>query len=114
MTDCVFCKIVAEDVPATKVFEDDAYLAFEDIQPKAPVHYLVIPKAHSSRLDALLEDEGAAALGELLAAAVKTAESKGLSDYRLGVNVGAGAGQVVFHTHVHVLGGWQATPGDLS
>ena len=110
MNDCIFCKIVAEDIPATKVFEDDAYLAFEDIQPKAPVHYLVIPKAHSSRLDTLLGDEGAGALGDLLAAAVKTAEANDLSDYRLGVNVGAGAGQVVFHTHVHVLGGWQGTP----
>ena len=114
MNDCVFCEIVAENVPATKVFEDDAYLAFEDIQPKAPVHYLVIPKAHSPNLDALLQDKGADALGGLLAAAVKTADAANLTDYRLGVNVGAGAGQVVFHTHVHVLGGWQGAPRDIA
>ena len=114
MDDCIFCNIVAGKIPATKVFEDSAYLAFKDIHPQAPAHYLVIPKAHSSRLDDLLESGGADALGKLLEAAVKTAESNGLSDYRLGVNVGADAGQVVLHTHVHVLGGWQGTPGDIA
>lgn len=114
MDDCIFCDIVAGKVPTTRVFEDDTYLAFKDIQPKAPVHYLVIPKAHSARLDTLLEAEGPDALGALLAAAVKTAEANGLSDYRLGINVGADAGQVVFHTHIHVLGGWQGKPQDLA
>ena len=104
--DCIFCKIIAGDIPSDKVFEDDDFLAFKDIQPKAPVHFLVIPKKHSARFDVLAKDEGAAALGELFEAVAKTAEVNALSDYRIGVNVGAKAGQEVFHTHVHILSGW--------
>ena len=115
MSECLFCKIVAGDLDAAKVYEDEAYLAFEDIHPQAPVHYLVIPKAHTERLDALFDEGGAEALGKLTAAALKTARANGLDDYRLGVNVGAAAGQVVFHTHLHLLGGWtKEKPGKMA
>lgn len=110
MSACIFCQIVAGELPSSKVYEDERYLAFKDIHPKAPQHYLVIPKAHSERLDQLDE----AALGELFAAAVRTAQANGLSDYRLAVNVGKGAGQIVFHTHVHLLAGWSAEPGEIA
>lgn len=113
MSDCIFCKIVAGTVPSSKVYEDDLYLAFKDIHPKAPVHYLVIPKAHSERLDVLAREGGAEALGELMMAAVRTAEANKLSDYRLAINVGRGAGQIVFHTHVHLLAGWQHGAGEI-
>lgn len=104
---CIFCKIIAGDIPSEKVFEDDHFLAFKDIEPKAPIHFLVIPKKHSHRFDELAK-EGAAELGELFVAVAKTAEANHLSDYRVGVNVGAKAGQEVFHTHVHILSGWDS------
>lgn len=104
--ECIFCRIVAGEIPSSKVYEDDAHLAFNDIQPKAPVHYLVVPKTHSPRLDEMLDAQGAGALGQLFEAAVKTARANNLDDYRVAVNVGPLAGQEVFHTHVHVLGGW--------
>lgn len=106
LQDCIFCKIVAGEIPAERVYEDDAHVAFVDIQPKAPVHFLVIPKAHSDRLDTFVHAEDDATVGRLVAAAVRTAEQNQLTDYRIGVNVGKAAGQEVFHTHVHVLGGW--------
>ncbi len=101
----IFQKIIDGEVPAERVYEDENYLAFKDVAPKAPVHLLVIAKTHSARLDELLDAEGPEAVGGLLAAAVRTARANGLADYRLVVNVGAGAGQEVFHTHVHILAG---------
>jgi histidine triad (HIT) family protein len=99
----IFEKIIAREIPSIIVFENDSYIAFKDINPKAPVHVLVVPKKVSSRLDELSQAE----MGELFFMASKVArESLGLHDYRLAVNIGAGAGQIVFHTHVHVLGGW--------
>lgn len=112
MKDCIFCQIIAGELPADKLYEDEKHLAFKDIQPKAPVHYLVVPKAHSDRFDELAAD-GPTALGELLEATVKAAEKAGLRDYRLAVNVGPEAGQEVFHTHVHILSGWPAGASDL-
>lgn len=102
----IFQKILDGEIPATKVYEDENFLAFKDIAPKAPVHLLVIPKRASPRLDEMLEAQGANAVGALLEAAVKTARVNDLGDYRLVVNVGPGAGQEVFHTHVHILAGW--------
>ncbi len=99
----IFEKIIAREIPSIIVFEDNHYIAFKDINPKAPVHVLVVPKKVSSRLDEISQSE----MGELFFTASKIArESLGLHDYRLAVNVGAGAGQIVFHTHVHILGGW--------
>jgi histidine triad (HIT) family protein len=105
----IFEKIIAREIPSSIVFENDAYIAFKDINPKAPVHVLVVPKKVSSRLDEL----NATKMGELFLTASQVArESLGLHDYRLAVNVGEGAGQIVFHTHVHVLGGWVTRDAD--
>jgi histidine triad (HIT) family protein len=113
MDDCIFCKIVRGEIPSSRVFEDEQYLAFKDINPRAPVHFLVIAKEHSHDLEEMLENRGAVALGGLFEAAVKTAQRSGLKDFRLGVNNGRGAGQIVFHTHVHVLGGWRGSSEEL-
>ena len=105
-TDCPFCKIVAGEIPSTVVHETDLTLAFRDINPKAPTHVVVIPKAHHTDAAALGEAEPALA-GAVLAAAGAVARSEGVdeSGYRLVFNTGAGAGQTVFHVHCHVLGG---------
>jgi len=103
---CLFCKIVAKQVPAKVLFEDDELLAFHDINPGAPTHVLVIPKRHVvSLLDAEPADE--ALLGKLLRAARRVAETTGIAEsgFRAVVNTGPDAGQSVFHIHVHVLGG---------
>ena len=102
----IFQKIIDGDVPAERVYEDANFIAIKDIAPKAPVHLLVIPKTPSPRLDEMLDAQGAESVGALFEAAVKTARANGLKDYRLVVNVGPGAGQEVFHTHVHILAGW--------
>ena len=99
----IFQKIIDGDIPSERVYEDEHFLAFKDIQPKAPIHFLVVPKKHSSRLDEMLDAQGREEVGALIEAAVKAARSNDVKDYRLVVNVGAGAGQEVFHTHVHIL-----------
>jgi histidine triad (HIT) family protein len=104
--DTIFGKIIRKEIPAQIVYEDDHVLAFRDINPVAPVHVLVIPKtpiesvAHASEGDALL-------LGKLLVAAAEIARAEGLQEdgYRIVTNVGANAGQSVFHLHLHVIGG---------
>lgn len=103
---CLFCKIVAGEIPAEVIYEDDETLAFRDINPQAPMHVLVIPREHIASLnDAAQADE--ARLGQLLLAAARVARDEGLVEggYRTIINTGAGAGQSVFHIHVHVLGG---------
>jgi histidine triad (HIT) family protein len=105
-TECLFCKMVAGDIQPKTVYEDDAVLAFQDINPQAPVHVLVIPKKHI----ATLNDLGAAdaeLAGRLLLAAVRIAREAGVapSGYRLVLNCNADAGQSVFHVHLHLLGG---------
>lgn len=104
---CLFCKIVAKQIPAKILFEDDDVLAFHDINPVAPTHVLVIPKAHIASLsDAKPEHE--ALLGKLLLATARAAEQTGLPQgggYRVVANTGPNAGQSVFHVHLHVLGG---------
>ncbi|MFJ8041521.1 histidine triad nucleotide-binding protein [Kitasatospora sp. NPDC096147] len=109
-SDCLFCKIVAGEIPATVVRKTERTLAFRDINPQAPTHVLVIPHAHYPNAAALAEAEPEVA-GELLAEAGRVAADEGLSDYRLIFNTGAGAGQTVFHAHVHVLGGRQLHEG---
>jgi histidine triad (HIT) family protein len=103
---CLFCRIVAEEIPADLVHQDDRSVAIRDLNPQAPVHLLVIPREHIDSLDdASQKDEGL--LGHLLRVAAKVANAEGLADagYRTVINNGAGAGQSVFHLHVHVLGG---------
>ena len=104
MADCVFCRIVAGEIPSKKVYADESVYAFEDIAPKAPTHVLVVPRKHIPSLaEAAPGDE--ALLGALAARAAAIAKERGLSDFRLVANNGEGAGQSVFHLHFHLLGG---------
>jgi histidine triad (HIT) family protein len=104
--DCLFCKIMAKNIPADLVHQDESAIVIRDINPQAPTHLLVIPHEHIESLDdASQKDE--ALLGHLLRVAARVANSEGLAEggYRTVINTGAGAGQSVFHLHVHVLGG---------
>jgi histidine triad (HIT) family protein len=103
-TTCLFCRIARKEIPAAVVFEDEAVLAFRDIAPKAPTHVVVIPKVHVERLAHATEKDDAL-LGRLLRTVAHVAAQEGLKDYRVAVNNGAGAGQSVFHLHLHLLGG---------
>ncbi len=105
MKDCLFCRIVAGEIPTKKVYEDEHTFAFEDINPQAPIHLLVIPKKHIRGLkEALTED--AAIIGRCHLTAATLARQRGIEEgYRTVLNVGPGAGQSVFHLHVHLLGG---------
>ena len=106
MADCLFCKIIAGDIPADKVYEDEEFLAFRDIAPKAPVHILVVPKKHISSLEES-QEEDAPLLGRLQLVLKNIARDQGVaaSGYRIVNNCGRDAGQVVFHIHYHLLGG---------
>lgn len=110
MSECVFCKIVRGELPSRKVYEDEEVLAFHDIHPVAPVHLLLIPKAHV----ASLADCGPghqALLGRLLLLAPKLAKEQGLDQgFRTMINTGRGGGQEVFHLHLHVFGGGERIP----
>lgn len=108
--DCIFCKIVAGEIPATMIYEDERAVAFRDLNPQAPTHALVIPRAHVASLNEASEDDEAL-LGHLLLVAARVARDEGHADggYRTVINTGAGAGQTVFHLHVHVLGGRRLT-----
>ena len=105
MSDCLFCRIVAGEIPAQKVYEDDHTFAFEDLHPQAPTHVLIVPKKHIAGLaEAAAAD--AEVLGLCLWAAAEIARQHGLrGGYRTVVNVGPDGGQTVFHLHVHLLGG---------
>ncbi|RZU77583.1 histidine triad (HIT) family protein [Micromonospora kangleipakensis] len=105
-TDCLFCRIVAGEIPATIVRETATTLAFRDIDPKSPVHVLVIPKEHYADVATLAQGDPALA-GEVLATAAVVAEEEGLlaDGFRLMFNTGAYAGQEVFHAHAHLFGG---------
>jgi histidine triad (HIT) family protein len=104
MADTIFGKIARGEASADRVYEDDRAVAFRDLHPQAPTHVLVIPRKPIPRLaDAGEDDESL--LGHLLLVANKVARDEGLSDYRVIVNSGEGAGQTVFHLHLHVLGG---------
>ncbi|CAA6817811.1 MAG: Histidine triad protein [uncultured Thiotrichaceae bacterium] len=106
MDNCLFCKMVAGDIPADVVYENDDVLAFRDINPQAPVHILIIPKKHVATLNDVVEED-AMLMGKLFLAAKEIAEAEGVADegYRTVVNCGASAGQSVFHVHMHVLAG---------
>lgn len=105
MVDCLFCSIVAGDIPADIVLSDEQVVAFRDIEPQAPVHVLVIPKAHHRNIGELAAT-APETTAHLIRAAKQVAESEGIGDgYRLVFNTGADAGQSVFHVHGHVIGG---------
>jgi histidine triad (HIT) family protein len=101
---CLFCRIVAGELPADRVYEDDEVLAFKDIHPQAPFHCLIIPKEHVATLNDF-EAEQSALIGRLLLTAKRIAADHGLPGYRVAMNVNREGGQVVFHAHLHVLGG---------
>jgi histidine triad (HIT) family protein len=103
MTDCLFCRIVAGEIPSGKVYEDEHSYAFADTNPQAPTHVLVVPKRHFTDLVDLSRDPGAAA--GLLAGIRGLAEQEGLTEFRTVFNTGKQAGQTVFHVHAHVLAG---------
>jgi histidine triad (HIT) family protein len=104
--DCIFCKIASGAIPAKLTFEDERAVAFRDINPQAPTHALVIPRAHISSLDGAGDADGAL-LGHLLLVAARVAREEGHAEggFRTVVNSGPDAGQTVFHLHVHVLAG---------
>jgi histidine triad (HIT) family protein len=106
MSDCIFCKIIAGEIPATVVHETDDVLAFRDLGPQAPTHVLVIPKHHIATINDM-QDSDAELVGKLYLAAQKVAADEGISEsgYRTVMNCNEGAGQTVFHMHLHVLGG---------
>ena len=105
MTDCLFCKIIAGQIPSKKVYEDDRVFAFEDINPQAPTHVLIVPKKHIVGLkEAAPEDAEIIGYCQLVAAKLGR-ERKIESGYRTVYNVGPGAGQSVFHLHLHLIGG---------
>ena len=112
--DCVFCKIVAGEIPSTRVHEDDTIVAFRDIAPRAPTHIIVVPRDHIASAADLTEAHGAM-LGRLFGAIAEIARREGIADagYRLVLNVGRWGGQTVDHLHVHLMGGraFQWPPG---
>lgn len=106
--DCIFCKIIEGKIPSTIVYKDEKVTAFRDVQPLAPVHILIVPNQHLDDLNsATIGDESS--LGHMFTTAKMLAEKEGIQDsgYRVVVNTGEGAGQTVFHLHMHLLGGKQ-------
>lgn len=103
MNDCIFCKIIRNEMPSEKVYEDDETVAFKDIYPKARVHILVVPKVHIPSVAHLKEGEESI-VGHLVATANKVAKNYNLEGYKLLMNVGEKGGQVIFHIHLHLLG----------
>jgi histidine triad (HIT) family protein len=110
MDDCIFCKIIAGDIPADIVYQDEHVLAFRDLNPKAPTHALVISRRHISTLNDLTEDD-AELIGRMHLAARTVAEQDGIAElgYRTVFNCNEAAGQTVFHIHLHVMGGRRMT-----
>jgi len=103
---CIFCRIIAKKIPSKIIYEDDLVTAFEDVNPQAPVHTLVVPKKHIPDIHSMTEADRDL-VGHLFLTAKKIAEDMGLHSkgYRMVINNGAGAGQTVFHIHLHVLSG---------
>jgi histidine triad (HIT) family protein len=106
MADCLFCRIIRREIPASIVYEDDRLLAFNDINPQAPLHALIVPKRHIDSVDTLRPDDDAL-VGEMVRRAAAIARDKGFADrgFRTVFNTNAEAGQTVFHIHLHLLAG---------
>ncbi len=106
MSNCLFCRIVSGEIPSKMVYQDEQCMAFDDVNPQAPVHVLVIPRAHVESLQGFQTSE-TNLMGALLQGCREVAQLKGVSDsgYRVVANTGSSAGQTVFHMHFHVLGG---------
>ena len=108
MSDCLFCKIAAGDIPSKKVYEDEQVYAFYDIDPQAPTHFLVIPKAHIASVSAVNADNSAV-VAHIFEVIAKLSKELGMESYRVVSNIGEQAGQTVFHMHFHVLSGRDMT-----
>jgi len=107
--DCIFCKIVSGTIPSKKIYEDEDVIAFNDINPSAKVHFLIVPKSHiDSLVTCELQDQ--ALLGKMLLLAPKLAKEQGLAGFKTLINTGVEGGQEVFHIHLHVLGGGNKLP----
>jgi histidine triad (HIT) family protein len=106
MTDCIFCRIAAGEIPADLVYEDDLVVGFRDLNPQAPTHVLLIPRKHIASINEL-QPEDEAIIGRLYAAAAKVAAQEGFAEsgYRTVINCNDDGGQTVFHVHLHLLGG---------
>ncbi len=106
MNDCLFCKIIAGEIPSEKVYEDDQVTAFRDINPVAPTHILIIPNKHIASINELTSDDETL-VGHLFTTARDLAKQEGISEsgYRLIINVGPDGGQVIYHLHLHLIGG---------
>lgn len=108
MSDCLFCKIIAGEIPSSKVYEDELCYAFNDIAPQAPVHFLVIPKAHIGSVSEV-DGSNSGVVAHIFEVIAKLATEQGLESYRVVSNIGEQAGQSVFHLHFHVLSGRDMT-----
>lgn len=104
MNDCLFCKIADGRIKGDMVYEDETVVAFNDINPQAPTHFLVVPRQHIAMI-ADMDASQETLIGQLFHAAAKICRQKGITDYRLAINNGKGVGQAVFHVHLHVLAG---------
>ena len=110
MSDCIFCKIAAGEIPSKKLYEDDEIIVFHDIRPIAPVHFLIVPKVHVPSL-AECGSEHEALLGRLLTLGARLAREQGLdTGFRTMINTGKDGGQEVFHLHIHIFGGGSTLP----
>lgn len=108
MSDCLFCKIAAGEIPSSKLYEDEVCLAFNDIAPQAPIHFLVIPKTHISSVSAVTA-ENSGVVAHIFEVIAKVTAEKGIDSYRVVSNIGEQAGQSVPHLHFHVLSGRDMT-----
>ena len=110
MSDCIFCRVIAGQIPVKAVYEDDLIIAFDDIRPQAPIHTLIIPKVHFVSLNEIPADHSGL-LGHILTKARNIAAAKGIdaSGYRIVLNTGPDSGQEIFHIHFHLLGGRKLT-----
>lgn len=106
--DCLFCKIIEGSIPSNKLYEDDVCMAFWDIDPQAPKHFLVIPKTHITSV-ATVDESNAAIVGHCFSVIAKLAKQENLASFRVVSNIGEQAGQTVFHLHFHVLSGRDMT-----
>lgn len=108
MTDCIFCKIIAGEIPSTNVYKDEQVIAFRDINPAAPTHILIVPNKHIDSANFLIADDEQL-IGHLFTVAKDLAKQEGIAEsgYRLTMNTNAEGGQTVFHIHLHLLGGRQ-------
>ncbi len=106
-TDCIFCKIIKGEAPANFVYKDDDMVVFHNTRPSAPVHVLIVPVEHIESANAL-EEKHSPIISKMMLKAKEIAEILGIRDsgYKLVINVGSGGGQIIFHMHIHMLGGW--------